>query len=272
MDTHDNNTTKEYDFASRLSHKIISEHITPRSKFMTILIQILLWIPWLFVTLIGIVGVAGIIFTVAYSGWKYYGAIGIPPFLYAMQTVSVVWIMCLALFSAIAIKAFRITKKGYRVSPFTIITLSLVVSIAGGSLMYIGDRIVAQNQYFRRPIQAKQQQLWANPYKGRMVGTLIWQENAFVFEDTTGFVWKLDVTEVLNDTYQHGSTVRAVGIPLNDETFKVCVFLPLSVGVHSSEKIQKPSSIQLFVSEEKKLSTYELAKGFSCERNFPLRP
>jgi hypothetical protein len=105
-----------------------------------------------------------------------------------------------------------------------------------------------------------------------MVGTLMWQENAFVFEDTTGFVWKLDVSEVVHDTYQHGSTVRAVGIPLNDETFKVCAFLPLSVGVRSAQEIQKPAPIKSPVSEEQKRLTYERAKDFSCERNVPARP
>jgi len=268
----EHNNNQQHNFAEMITEKIRSEGITPRSKYVTLFIQILLWIPWLFVTLIGIIGVAGIIFTVAFSGWQYHGVIRIHPVLYVMQTVSVVWIMCLALFSAIAIKAFRITKKGYRISPFTIITLSLVVSIAGGSLIYIADQLGVHNQLLRRPVQIRQQQLWANPYKGRMVGRLMRQENAVVFEDTTGFVWKLDVSEVVHDTYQHGTTVRVVGIPLDDETFKVCAFLPLSVGVRSAQEIQKPAPIKSPVSEEQKRLTYERAKDFSCERNVPARP
>jgi hypothetical protein len=262
MDTHDNNTTKEYDFASRLSHKIISEHITPRSKFMTILIQALLWIPWLFVTLIGIVGVAGIIFTVAFSGWKYHGAIGIPPFLYAMQTVSVVWIMCLVLFGAIVIKAFRITQKGYRVSPFTIITLSLVVSIAGGSLIYIGDKILMQNNYFRKPIQARQHQLWNSPYKGRMVGMLSQANGTYFVSDEQEKLWQLSFENREEIAYIEGEAVRVVGIPIDEDTFKVCALFPLPLGVPPRAGQGRVISMP---TEEEKTRVFAAAKEFNCD-------
>lgn len=266
----EDNNTKEKSFAKIITEKIRSEGITPRSKYITLLIQGLLWIPWFFVTLIGIIGVAGIIFTASFSGWQYNGIVRVPSFLYILQTFSVIWVICLVLFSVIVIKAFRITKKGYRVSPITIITISLVVSIAGGALLYIGDKIVAQNQLLRRPIQARQQQLWAHPYKGRMVGVLLLEDGESLLRDTAGSIWKLDMSEVITSTYEHGSPVRVVGIPLNDQTFKVCRFLPLSIGV--PQKIERRSGQKYFVSEEEKNFIYEKAKEFSCERNLPLHP
>lgn len=261
MDTHDNNTTKEYDFASRLSHKIISEHITPRSKIMTIIIQLLLWVPWLFVTLIGIVGVAGIVFTASYSGWKYHGAIGVPPFLYAMQTVSVVWIMCLVVFGAIVIKAFRITQKGYRVSPFTIIILSLAVSIAGGSLLYIGDKVLMQNNYFRRPIQARQYQLWNNPYNGRMMGMVSRVNEVYVLNDNQGKTWELVVETVRQIEQFEGQAVRVAGMPLSDNTFKVCALFPLQLGVSMDNGNTRNTPT---LTEEEKEQLFINAREFEC--------
>lgn len=277
----ENNNNQQQNFADMITEKIRSEGITPRSKFMTILIQLLLWIPWLFVTLIGIVGVAGIIFTVVYSGWKYHGAIGIPPFLYAMQTVSVIWIMCLVLFGAIVIKAFRITQKGYRVSPFTIITLSLVVSIAGGSLIYIGDKILMQNNYFRKPIQSRQHQLWHSPYKGRIVGVLGQVNGAYFVSDERGKLWELSIENTEEIGYFEGGAVRVVGIPFDEDTFKVCALFPLPLGV-------PPHAVQGRVismpTEEEKAQVFATAKEFECgdigmkrslssdERNLEARP
>jgi hypothetical protein len=260
MDTHDNSTT-EQDFASRLTQKIVSERIMPRSKLVTIVIQVLLWIPWLFVTLIGIVGVAGIIFTVAYSGWKYHGTIGIPPFLYAIQTVSVVWIMCLVLFGAIVIKAFRITRKGYRVSPFTIITLSLVASIAGGSLIYIGDKILMQNNYFRKPIQARQYQFWNNPYKGRMVGVLRQINGTYFISDEQQKLWELSFENIQETAYREGEAVRLAGAPLDEDTFKVCALFPLPLGIPPRGVQERDTSMP---TEEEKAIVFAAAREFEC--------
>jgi hypothetical protein len=267
MNTPDNNTTQS--FAQSITEKIRSEGITPRSKWVSIAIQILLWIPWFFVTTIGIVGVTGIIFTIGLSEWGHFSIVRYSPILYVLQTISVVWIICLVLFSILVIKAFRITRKGYRVSPFTIVTLSLAVSIAGGSLIYIGDRIIAENAYFRRPIQAKQQQLWDQPYKGRISGVLGRDGDAYMLSNISGYRWTLDMTDFIGMEILEGSAVRAIGIPLNENVFKVCRLLPLRV---STREHRKPSLQRIEISEDIKLQTYERAKNFSCERNVPARP
>ncbi len=224
MNTHNN---EQKDFAENILKKISEEHIVPRSKISVVFHHILLWTPWTVVTLIGIVGVAGIFFSVAYAGWEYREFVHPSPLLYAFQTISLIWIACFGVFALVVIKAFRVTSRGYRRSPLVIIGVSLLVSILGGFLVYIGDREVLHSGVLSAPTEGRQRALWSNPAFGKIMGEVqVNEKGETILRDSYGTTWILNLEEIESTLLAPGSIVRLVGIPKAEGVFVACKVFP----------------------------------------------
>ena len=164
---------------------------------------------------------------------------------FLFEWVPILWIVSLVLFVYVGYKNIQHTKRGYRY-PFLLIVLGgFMLSVIGGTFLFIYGFASALDREFERrlpvyqSVQELKKEVALRPHRGGVGGEVISISDdisSFVLRDFKGSVWTISTEElpdidkeiILENTY-----VRIIGIPstttigvLGTSTMYACAVLP----------------------------------------------
>ncbi len=133
------------------------------------------WVLWCMSVAAGAVAVVIIAFVEENAGWEFYEATHDNLLTFVVDTLPMAWFLYLAAFLIVSYHMFRFTKHGYRYSLTTMASTSAVVSVALGSILYVGgyaDTIesVADAMPFHPSMQLLHVRHWSQAERGLFFG------------------------------------------------------------------------------------------------------
>jgi hypothetical protein len=214
------------DLRTEVLSRIQKDSLCPHSKLWYGSKEFGVWLLWLLTVLFGALSVAVTLFVVMHRQYSLYQATHKSFLSFAVDVLPYLWITLFTLMAIFAVYNLRHTKNGYRYPLWKILGSSMVLSLAGGTLLHLagaGFSLDKQIGVFSKeyPSQEKLElRFWQSPEEGRLVGVFLGPKEGVplplvMLEDTTGMRWEMDVTE-LNDMDRYmiekGKRVRVIGI------------------------------------------------------------
>jgi hypothetical protein len=169
---------REQDMASVVLSRIESEgvQVTPRAHFL--LREGVVWAVGVLSVILGALGVAAIIFTARYAEWEYYEATHDTLLTFGVEVMPYTWILALLVFAVLAYESVRHTKRGYRYSVLTLISVSVGTSVLFGGLLYVVgagpfiDAHLGARIPLHRSLAETQLRMWDKPERGVIAGVV----------------------------------------------------------------------------------------------------
>jgi hypothetical protein len=233
------NTT---DLKSQILTRIETEAVCPHSRLFFGTREYTVWTLWFLTAIFGALSVAVSLFVVLQRQYSFYEVTHENFLSFAIEMLPYLWISIFILMILFAVYNLRHTKTGYRYPLWQIFGSSLVLSLAGGTLLHmagVGFALDHQIGMFAKDYQSQEkmeQKLWQKPSEGRLVGTLIAIDNGsatatVLFEDITGVRFETNVTELGPmdiELLKTGQKVRLLGQLLKtpQASFHACAVFP----------------------------------------------
>ncbi len=227
---------------SQILTRIETEAVCPRSRWFYSTRECTVWALWFLTAIFGALSVAVSLFVVMQRQFSLYEATHESFFAFAIEVLPYLWISIFILMILFAVYNLRHTKTGYRYPLWQIFGSSLVLSLAGGTLLHfagVGFVLDHQMGMFASKYESQEkmeQKLWQNPGEGRLVGTFTASNNGSTttivwFEDITGTRFETNVSELPPidiALLQTGEKVRLLGqlIPAPMPQFHACAVFP----------------------------------------------
>ena len=226
-----------------VSHRVLdaieTKKLKPKPRWEFLLKRSVLWGAGAVSIVVGGLAVGAAIFALEHSGFKYRAATHASLFSFIMTTLPYLWIIMLAAFSGIAYYNIRHTEGGYRYPLVAIVSLSVLGSIALGTISYAAgfgewlDEHAPVFAPFYHPVFEIQEELWGHPEEGRLVGTVTdfsEEDGVLTVEAFDGTMWRVltdDLREPDLEALKNFETVRIVGVPTTTlGVLHACFVLP----------------------------------------------
>lgn len=185
--------------ADAILKKIERKKIKPKSKWVFLAKDCLLWGMCGLTILVGAIAMGVIIFIVNDNDWDIYKQLEKSFFTYFLILMPYFWIIILGVFLFIAYFNYTHTRKGYLLNPYIVIAGSILVSvILGWALFTTGtsekiDKFFAQKFPYYMNTDMHKMILWSNPERGLVAGEVTEIKNAdsFSLEDFNNKKWKI---------------------------------------------------------------------------------
>ncbi|MDX9913565.1 MAG: hypothetical protein RBS77_03230 [Candidatus Moranbacteria bacterium] len=185
--------------ADAILKKIEKKKIKPKSKWVFLAKDCLVWGLCGLTTLVGAIAMGVIIFIVNDNDWDIYRQLEKSFFAYFFILMPYFWIIILGIFSFIAYFNYTHTRKGYLLNPYVVIAGSVAVSvILGWALFATGtsekiDKFFAQKFPYYMNTDMHKMNFWSNPERGLVAGEVIEIKDAsnFSLEDFNNKKWKI---------------------------------------------------------------------------------
>jgi hypothetical protein len=183
--------------------KIHEKDIKPLPKWMFILGHIAVWVLFVLSILIGSAAVAlGLYKLFVVNDWGILGRLPGGPVGGFLLVLPYMWILIMGLMVFVAYKLFEKTEKGYKVSPWIILALSIGASFVLGSLMFANRSAEGMENFMRekvppyREYQEFREKVWHAPEKGILPGRIlsIKNDSMIIMDDMSGTKWKVDIS------------------------------------------------------------------------------
>lgn len=230
------------DLKTQILTRIEKESVCPHSRLFFGSQECGLWTLWFLTVLFGALAVAVTLFVVTFQQYSLYEATHESFFEFALDVLPYLWILLFAVMGLFAVYNLRHTKNGYRYPFWKIFGSSLLLSLAGGTLLHLGGvgfSFDKQMGIFSKDYQSQEKlelKLWQKPQEGRLVGVLLSASDGvpqplFVIEDAMGTRWATDISELHEmDRFvlETEKRVRVLGLleDINPPTFHACAVFP----------------------------------------------
>ena len=219
---------KQNDSSEDLAHKVLDrieeERVVPRPKWQFTMKNRLFWVFGVLSIILGSLLAAVLVFSFVNAGWEYRMITHQNLFGFVVQVLPTIWIAALIGALLLAYKNFRHTSRGYRVSLLSIIGLSLLVVIFGGSLLYLSGvgRLVEEEVGGRIPsyrtVMMRQKMMWSHPDQGLLAGEVLEFDQANSLLRLRGFdgnLYLLSTRDLARDSREvlvGREPVRVIGV------------------------------------------------------------
>lgn len=230
------------DKASEILKNIEKKKIKPKSKWIFLAKDYLLWSFFALATLIGAVSLGMIIFIINDNDWDLYRYLEKNCWSYFMILMPYFWIIILVILSFLAYFNYTHTRKGYLLNPYAVILGSILISIILGWLLFVSgvggkiDKIFGQKIPYYTTTDMQKVNFWSNPNRGLTAGRITKIKNAdnFYLEDLNNKEWQIigeNITWEDGITAKIGEKVKIIG-KMNDtnNTFQAQEVRPWSCG------------------------------------------
>jgi len=204
----------EKDLSKEILEKIKKDQIKPKSKWLFLLRDYVVWFVFAFSIILGALSFSIILHFWEINDWDAYYRVNENFVAFVALTMPYFWLAAFLVFILLAFFYLKHTRTGYRLEFAKVVFLNLVLSFAGGAVLYsIGAGRQAESELARRApfyndIRNGQESIWLRPEQGVIVGKVIEiQEDSEVIElgDPHQIVWTVDTSDV---QYFHGFVVR----------------------------------------------------------------
>lgn len=225
---------------NKVMSRIQSETICPRSRTFFKTRECAVWALWAVSVVIGALAVAVTLFVISHRQYGLFEATHENFLTFMIEALPYLWIVMFALMVGVAVYNLRHTKSGYRYPLWQIFGSSMVLSLAGGTVLHIFgmgyavDHQLGQQMRMYSSQEKMEMSVWQNPEDGRLVGKMVEAPlppvSIATFADVTGNTWQIDMTELApyeQDLLLKEDNVRLIGV-LDPETnlFHSCGAFP----------------------------------------------
>ncbi len=226
-----------------LSHKVLDEikdkHITPKPKWQFVSRDLLFWGAFAFSVGVGAVAFSAMLDRVTSIDWDIYPQLGRGPVTHVVLSLPYLWVVVVVLFSLLAIYNFRHTKEGYRYRPIIVITTSIVISIVGGTALFLTgfggqiDEQVAQRPPLGPMMPGHPADVWQKPEMGLLAGQILSVESdsELSLRDLLGEPWQVIYTEArFRIPLFPGEQIKIIGEITGEHLFEASSIRPWRPG------------------------------------------
>lgn len=201
------------DKASEILKNIEKRKIKPKSKWIFLAKDYLVWGLFGITTLIGAGAMGVIIFIINDNDWDIYTQLEKSCWTYYLILMPYFWIIVLCLLLFLAYFNYTRTRKGYLLNPYVVILSSILISILLGWVLFASgisekiDKFFAQKIPYYKTTDMHKIIFWSNPDRGLMAGeiTSIKDTNNFSLKDLNGKDW---IITGKNITWEKGANLR----------------------------------------------------------------
>lgn len=236
-------TTSHITTQSRLQESIVArieaEDITPRSKWLFLGREFIVWFLWALSVCLGVFAVSVSLYVLIHTQYAFYEATHENFLTFMVDFLPLAWLMVFALMTIFAYYNFRHTRGGYRYPMSKIFFSSLLFSIVGGVVLhaagmgYLLERELEKWVPIYHSMESRERALWQQPQDGRLLGHLLSGEvgssSAITFIDVDGMTWVM-ITEDLFEPDLRLLTskkmVRVIGFADQSQQFHPCGVFP----------------------------------------------
>jgi hypothetical protein len=214
-------------------HRIEREVICPRPKYLYTGRELGVWSLWLLSIVVGAFAVAVVTFVIMHHEYELYEATHENFMTFFIEALPYLWLLTFGVMAAAAVYNLKHTKHGYRYPLWQVLGSSLVLSLAGGSMLhffgmgYSIDHTLGRYMAIYQSESERDTMMWNRPTEGRLLGTMVrpveTPEVTMLFTDTTGNKWNLnidDLTSTERKLLESKEQVRLIGV-VSDEQAKV---------------------------------------------------
>jgi len=214
----------------KILEKIKEDHIKPKPRWEFLLKNYVTWAIFVIAILIGSQATGVMIFMINHTEWEDY--IQQEGFLQQILiNLPFFWLIFLIIFIAVAFYNIKHTKKGYQHSPLIIVLLSIIISLAIGTIVYATGGGEKLEDIFYRRVGFYQQimrhggRMFIDQEKGRIAGVIIEvNPNSVIVEDFQGNIWEI-VTST--EKFIPGQRIHIFGKFLSNQQFEAYIIKPL---------------------------------------------
>lgn len=221
--------------------RISGEHISPHSKLFFQSREFAVWALWIGSIVIGALALAVTSFVLTHHEYALYEATHENFLTFFVGALPYLWILTFGIMASVAVYNLRHTKHGYRYPLWQIFLSSLVLSIAGGSVLhafglgYSVDHMLGRQMSMYMSEEKMETNLWQNPQDGRLIGQVTKQivppATMVVFTDVDGIDWMLDTSDLSENEQsllQNEKRIRLIGeiSTINEKIFHSCGAFP----------------------------------------------
>lgn len=185
------------DFTKDVLSQLKDQKITPRPHWQYSLKNYGLWFLACLSTVLGALAVTTIIFILTDHDWDVLRYLDRSLFADIFISLPYLWLASLCLLLIIIFYNLRHTKGGYHYEAYKIISLSVLISVLLGIIMFYGgigeeihEGLMMRSSIYGRLVQTNRN-LWAYPEQGLLSGNikLINGDQGFIIEDLNGVMW-----------------------------------------------------------------------------------
>lgn len=187
------------DLSDKIIDEIKSRNITPKPKWQFVGRDLLFWGAFVVSVGIGAVAFSAMLDRISAIDWDIYPQLGRNPVNHVFLSLPYLWAVVVVLFSLLAIHNFRHTKEGYRYRPVAVVTTSIVISLVGGTALFLTgfggqiDERIAQRPPLGPMMPGHPANVWQHPESGLLAGEILIVENDEILNlrDLIGETWRV---------------------------------------------------------------------------------
>lgn len=195
-----------------------------------------LWTIFATSVLTGAAAFSVILYAIQQSDFNLLSHFSHSPLEMILSMVPLIWLAAVIIFLTLAVSAYRHTWKAYKFSPLYIFFISVLLSLALGTLFFVAggarqiDRTFDSTLSSYESIEEKKSEIWHNPEKGLLYGNIISKGNGtLIIRDKNGSDWTITTTDAFVApvlTLEPGEKIKLMGNLAGDYLFKATEIKP----------------------------------------------
>ena len=217
------------DRARKILKDIEEKKIKPKSRWLFLAQDYLLWSFFIVATLVGAVAMSVIFFVWADRDWDIYNYLEKDFITYFLLGLPYFWFVILIILSFVAYFNYVHTRKGYLINPYLVVAISLVGSVLLGWMFFINgmgeniDKILDESSAYYKGAETTKKSFWSNSDRGFLAGEIIEvrNESNFLIKDFNdvqwmivgnNIIWKKSVAQVIGEKIKIIGKIESAGI------------------------------------------------------------
>jgi len=233
---------------------IKNENIRPTPGWVFTAKRLLTWSIFSMTILLGSLAFAVILFTIQESDFSITSHMGHSGVEFFLSLLPIIWLVFVVIFLGMAILSIRNSWKGYKFSLLKQVSISVGMSIALGTLLFILgggkwiEKVYDVNVSSYESLEERKQNMWSRPDEGYLSGTISSiEDNNMTIVDFNGQQWRITDLEssfIANAVMlENGELIKLIGESEGDNVFSVKEIRPWG-GRGNNRGINKNSGVR----------------------------
>lgn len=229
----------EKNLSDEVLEKIKREHIKPKSKWLFLLKDYVVWLVFVVSIILGSLSFSTILHFWEMNDWDAFYLVNENFLAFIILTMPYFWFAGFVIFVIISYYYLKRTREGYKYEFIKVVALNLALSLVFGSVLYsIGAGRAVDDEFARRSafysdMRTRQSYVWFRPEQGVIVGRIVEVQDegdTFQLDDPHEVLWTVDASGAMYPEgfmIQQGFMIKIFGQRQEDNNFKAKEIRPL---------------------------------------------
>lgn len=182
----------------KIIERIKKEQIEPTPKWIFTSRNLLIWFAFAFALIFGALAFSVVLLAIQQTDFNIISHLSHSWLEFLLGLLPFIWLIFVLISLLLAMITLRHSERGYKISFYKLATLSLLISMALGTLFFLtggSDRLEKAfdlNVLNYESIEERKMQIWNNPDEGYLAGTIL-QANSEIIDlrDFNGRQWQI---------------------------------------------------------------------------------